>query len=128
MAEIIIPTRAKGAYIKTQRYTKTPWRDGTPRVAPARDAVTPIGGMMSARETEKMMANVAAEHHADESQVVIETYKRGEEPIEVNPRHRGRAGSTSQWTGWSAPTPEEMSHYPGEFLTWGSCRPIEEEE
>lgn len=127
MTEILIPTRAKAAHIATKRYTKTPWRDGTPRVAPARDAVTPIGGMLTGRETERLMAETARDYGADEAQVVVETYKRGDEPIEVNPRHRGRAGSSGVYSGFSAPTPEEMAAYPDEFKTWGSARSEKED-
>lgn len=123
----IVPVRAKRAYIKQKRFRK----DG--QVVNAKGhMVSGMGGVYSAKEMEGVMREVARESGADERDVVIETYARGEAPVEVNPRHRGLAhdfthkrefdGTLSnqvspqkqfqrvrtQFTGWSPPTPEEL--------------------
>ena len=87
MTELIDPVRAKAGYIATTRVDKAG------RVVPARDHVVVSKGIYSGKEMERAMREVAAEVGAPESAIRIETYKKGEAPIEANPRHRGIAHS-----------------------------------
>lgn len=83
MTEISMGVRAKVGYIETRR------KDKTGRVVKARDHVVSSQGMFSAKEIEKEMQQVAKEVGASEDQIRIETYRHGDSPLEVNPRHRG---------------------------------------
>lgn len=118
----IVPVRARRGYIETKRYRK----DGAV-VKAKQHVVGGMGGVYSAKEMEKEMQRVAAEVGASEDDIRIETYARGEAPVEVNPVHRGLAKRwdrpsrptevapskpfqrvRTQFTGWSPPTPEEL--------------------
>lgn len=117
----IVPVRAKRGYIETKRYRK----DGQ-IVRSKQHVVGGMGGVYSAKEMEVEMRRVAAEVGASEDDIRIETYERGEAPVEVNPMHRGAPKSfrsttkareivqkpfqrvRTQFTGWSPPTPEEL--------------------
>lgn len=115
MTEVVTPARAKVGYIATKRYDKAG------RVKPAKDAIVPFKGMMTTKEAERVMRDVAEEHGADPSQIRLESYAdTAEAPMSVNPRHRGRPGAGSLWTGWSPPTPEELASLPPELVGWGA--------
>lgn len=81
--EINIPTRAKAAYIETERIDKSG------RKVKARHHVIASNGMYSGKEIEQEASRAAKEMGVSEDNIRIETYKRGEAPLEVNPRHRG---------------------------------------
>ena len=85
MTELIDPVRAKTGYLEATR------KDKAGRTVKARDHVIVSEGLYSAKEMERAMIEVAAEVGVDESAIRIETYAKGESPIEVNPRHRGTA-------------------------------------
>ena len=73
-------TRAKRGYIKGLRYDKAG------RVRPARLHPIPgLAGAISGKEMEKMMLQVADEQGLSASDIVIETYEKGEAPRESNP-------------------------------------------
>ena len=126
MSEVVIPVRAKVGYIEEKRRRK----DGS--VVPARQHIVPSYGMYSANEMEGVMRQVATEVGADESQIRIETYQRGDAPIEANPRHRGTQPRTTAhhgrpvsaaaphrtrtlWAGGTPQTPEEWAAYVADF-------------
>lgn len=77
--------RAEAGWIETKR------TDKAGRVVKAKDHVVASQGMHSADEMEKIMREVAKDVGADESQIRISTFQRGEAPIEANPRHRSGA-------------------------------------
>lgn len=84
MTELITsPVRAKAGYIEGTRVDKSG------RVVKTRDHAVPSKGLYSGKEMEKVMRDVARDVGADESQIRIETYAKGEAPIEANPIHRG---------------------------------------
>lgn len=86
MPEIIgQQVRAKSISIEVPREDKYGQR--TP--SKVRQHVIPSKGMFSAKEAEKVGAELAKELGVSEDTVKIETYKKGEAPLEVNPRHRG---------------------------------------
>ena len=86
MTELITEqVRAKSGYIATTR------RDKAGRLVPARDHVVVSEGVMTAKEMEHAMRDVAHEVGANENDIRVETYQHGQSPIEANPRHRGGA-------------------------------------
>lgn len=86
MTELITEqVRAKAGYIATTRIDKAG------RVVPARDHIVVAEGVMTAKEMEKAMRDVARDVGASESDIRIETYRKGESPVDANPRHRGGA-------------------------------------
>ena len=86
MTELVTDkSRAKAGYIKTTRIDKAG------RTVPARDHVVVGAGTFTADEMHKAMLDVAHEVGADESAIGIEVYKKGQSPVDANPRHRGGA-------------------------------------
>ena len=77
--------RAKSISIAVEREDKY----GKRKPSKTRNHIVPSAGMFSADEAEKIGRDMAAELGVDESRVKIDTYRKGEAPLEVNPRHRG---------------------------------------
>ena len=128
----IIPVRAKAGYIAQERYDKAG------RVVPARNhVVSATGGVMSGKEMERVMREVAADVGADESQIRVETYAKGEAPVEANPRHRGipprlerktnhtirKPHVRTLWSGGIPQTPEEWAAYVADFEARRATQP-----
>lgn len=86
--EIIKETRAKKGYIEVQRQSKY----GQNKPTNVKQHIVVSEGMLSSKEMERVMRDVAADAGVSEDQIRIETYQHGEAPIEANPRHRGTSG------------------------------------
>ena len=85
MTELITQqVRAKSISIDVDRVDKAGRKPGK-----SRQHIVPSAGMFSAKEAEKVGRDMAAELGVSEDRVRIETYRKGEAPLEVNPRHRG---------------------------------------
>ena len=103
MTELITEqVRAKAGYIATTR------KDKAGRTVPAKDHMVVSAGMMTGKEMEKAMRDVARSVGADESQIRIETYAHGQSPIEANPRHR--SGAPKRVYGGFGPGTSGRSH------------------
>lgn len=131
MTEIINPLRAKSAYVEVERAD----RYGKRKPRKVKQHIVVNGGTMSGKEMEHTAIEMAKELGVDESKVKIETYAKGEAPVEVNPYHRGMAKNWNKqvsepteviakkeirvrrvFNGWSFPkTEEEMAEYLEEF-------------
>ena len=86
MPELITDqVRAKAGWIETTR------TDKAGRTVKARDHVVVSAGTMTGKEMEKAMRDVAREVGANESQIRLSTYAKGESPVDANPRHRDGA-------------------------------------
>lgn len=96
--------RAKSISIAVDRVDKY----GKRVPSKTRNHIVPSAGMFSADEAEKVGRDMAAELGVDESRVKIDTYRKGESPMEVNPRHRGLG------THWDRrpSQPTEVKHTP----------------
>lgn len=86
MPELITnQVRAKSIAVKVPREDKY----GERNPSEVRQHIIPSKGMFSAKEAEKIGMELAKELGVSDDSVVVETYKKGEAPMEVNPRHRG---------------------------------------
>lgn len=85
MTEINIPARAKGLYIEGERQDKY----GQRKPSKVKLHQFPAKGMYSAKEMEQMIPEYAQQYGVSEDRVKLETYERGDAPLESNPRHRG---------------------------------------
>lgn len=113
----IVPLRAKSGYLEVTTIDK----GGRAHKAKS-DIVSGTGGVLSAKEMEKTMIEVAKERGLPEDSVRVETYAPGTAPSEVNPRHRGsgynfnkrvsepteynpkpKSYNRKVWGGWSPP-------------------------
>lgn len=86
--------RAKSVSIAVERVDKV----GKRRNARTRNHIVPLAGMTTGDEAVKIGRDMAKELGVDESRVNVELYKKGEAPMEANPRHRGSA------TRWERPS------------------------
>lgn len=125
--EIINPVRAKSGYIEVERHDKY----GKRKPQKTRQHITLGAGMFSGKEMEKVMQETAKDLGVSEDAIHIETYKKGEAPIEANPRHRGLGHNWDKpvneathvpratkeirvrtvFSGWEPPTPEELEEF-----------------
>lgn len=80
--EIIIPTRAEAGYVMVEKIDKA----GRRKLV--KDEILPSYGMHSSAEMEREMRIAAESAGVSEDAIRIQTYKRGDEPTTVNPRHR----------------------------------------
>lgn len=80
-----MPVRAKSAYVEVERKDK--YGERKPRKV--KQHIDIGAGMFSGKEMEKIAVEKAKELGVPEDAIKIETYKKGEAPLEVNPRHRG---------------------------------------
>ena len=130
--DILQPIRAKSVSIATERVDKY----GKRRNSKTRNHIVPLHGMATAKEAEKIGRDMANELGVSDDRVIVETYKKGEAPIEANPRHRGWSTRVEQprkqreivapvfqrvrnvfsfgWNPLSA-TPEEVAAYVAAF-------------
>ena len=76
--------RAKSVSIAVERKSKNP--DAKP--IKTRQHTVALGGMATAKEAEKIGIQLAEELGVSEDRIIVDTYKKGEAPIESNPRHR----------------------------------------
>lgn len=127
MTEIIVPARAKSVSIAVSRVDKV----GKRKNAKTRNHIVPLAGMATADEAAKIGRDMAKDLGVDESRVIVETYRKGEAPMEANPRHRGSAHRWEQpkeqrevapksfvrrlFTGGIPQTPSEWSAHADEF-------------
>lgn len=125
MTELITEqVRAKSVSISLPR------EDKGGRVKDVPQHVIPMKGMFSAKEAEKVGLDLAKELGVSDDSVRVETYKKGEAPMEANPRHRGyghhwdkqpseaREVVTNKptkvrrvFSGWTPMTPEEIEQF-----------------
>ena len=85
MTELITEqVRAKSVSIAVNRVDKV----GKRKNAKTRNHIVPLHGMASAKEAEKIGRDMANELGVSEDRVIVETYKKGQAPMESNPRHR----------------------------------------
>ena len=86
MTELITDkVRAKSVSIQVPRVDKV----GKRKNARTRNHIVPLAGMMTGDEAVRLGNDMAKELGVDESRVNVELYKKGEAPMEANPRHRG---------------------------------------
>ena len=83
--DITNQVRAKSVSIATERTPK----GGQNKPVKTRNHIIPLKGMATAKEAEKMGIDMAKELGVSEDRIIVETYQKGEAPIEANPRHRG---------------------------------------
>lgn len=125
----IVPVRAKSGWIEVDRI------DNGGRTIKSKAHVVASHGMFSGKEMEGVMRDVAADLGVSEDRIHVDTYAKGQAPLETNPRHRGLGLRTTApvkkqteyiavkpikvratFSGWAAPsTPEEMEAYIAEF-------------
>ena len=112
--QINIPTRAKSGYIETERIDKSG------RKVKARDHMVASQGMLTTKEMEKEMMQVADEEGHSYDKIRIEYFNKGDAPIGANPMHRGRPARQTMYrhgernlmfTGWSAMTEAEIAEW-----------------
>ena len=112
MPEVIHPTRAKSGWIETTR------EDKSGRKVKARDHMLASQGMLTTKEMEKEMMQVADDVGATYDQIRVEYYQNGDAPIDANPMHRGRPARQAMFkhgerhamfTGWGEGT-RDRSH------------------
>jgi hypothetical protein len=96
------PVRAKKLYIEGARQDKY----GNRKPAKVRLHEMPMAGTYSAKEAERLIPEMAERYGVSEDRVKLETYKRGEAPLETNPRHRGLGDR------WSRPRGDTVREIP----------------
>lgn len=90
MTEIVNPVRAKALSVEVDRVDKY----GKRLPQKTRNHITVGAGMLSGKEMERMIPEMAQEYGVSEDKIKLETYDNGKAPLEVNPRHRGRQPET----------------------------------
>lgn len=122
--DITEQVRAKSVSIAVERQSKYPGR----KPSKTRQHTVALHGMATAKEAEQIGRELAAELAVSEDRVIIETYKKGEAPIEANPRHRTH-GYHSYNKLPSKPTEVKRKPFIRDRRVWGGCSlPQTEEE